>query len=148
MTRLLLAAAMLLVATVAVQAGPITKESPHSVAVTLDKLAAAVEGAGATVFARVDHAKGASSIGEDLRPTELLIFGNPKIGTPVMQANQGAGLDLPLRVVAFEGEDGKVQLQWHDPADLATAYGVPADHPALAAMSGALQKLTDAAVAN
>ena len=138
-------AALLLTASAAF-AGPMTKDSPHSVSDTLDRLSAAIEGAGATVFARIDHAKGAEMIGENLRPTSVLIFGNPKMGTPVMMAEQTAGIDLPLRVLAYEDEGGQTKLLWHDPADLAAAYGLPADHPVLAAMTGALGKLTDAAV--
>lgn len=139
-------AATLILATTAF-ADPIMKPSPYPVDETLDRLASAVEGAGATVFARIDHAKGAQNIGQELRPTAVLIFGNPKMGTPFMQADQAAGLDLPLRVLAYQDEAGMTQLMWHDPADLATAYGLAADHPVLAAMEGALGKLTDAAVA-
>jgi len=84
------------------------KVSPHSVSTTMDRLQAAVEGAGATVFARVDHAGGAASVDLELRPTELLIFGNPKLGTPAMQDNQTAGLDLPLRVLAYADAEGVV----------------------------------------
>ncbi len=125
----------------------ITKPSPHSVAETTDRLQAAVEGAGATVFARVDHAAGAASIDMELRPTQLLIFGNPKMGTPVMQAGQTAGLDLPLRVLVHEAADGTVQITYHDPARLVADHGVPSDAPVLSAMTGALGKLTDAAIA-
>ena len=85
----------------------ITKTSPHSVDITLDRLEAAVSGAGATVFSRIDHAKGAASVGEELRPTQMLMFGNPKLGTPLMQAQQSAGLDLPLRVVSFKDAAAK-----------------------------------------
>ena len=130
----------------AAHAEPIVKPSPFSVDETLDRLETAIEGAGAKVFARVDHAAGAAAIGEDLKPASVLIFGNPKIGTPAMQADPRAGLDLPLRVLAYEDASGQVNLLWHDPADLAQAYGIPADHPVLATMSGAIGKLTDAAV--
>lgn len=121
-------------------------KSPHSVSVTMDKLAAAVEGAGAKVFARIDHAAGASSVDMELRPTQMLMFGNPKLGTPALQGAQSAGLDLPLRAVAWEAEDGSVWLAYHDPASL-TAHGLPADAPVLGRMAGALKKLTAAAVA-
>ncbi len=140
-------ALLLTMATTTVYAADLVrKTSPHSVQVTVDRLAAAVEGAGATVFARVDHAAGAQSVGAELRPTELLIFGNPKLGTPAMQAAQSAGLDLPLRVVVFEEADGTVVLAYHPPAQLAADHGLPADAPVLAKMQGALSKLTDKAV--
>ncbi|MEM7211244.1 MAG: DUF302 domain-containing protein [Pseudomonadota bacterium] len=145
MKRILMATAIALAAVLPAQADMITKTSAHSVAVTIDRLAAAVEKAGAKVFARIDHAKGAASVGADLRPTQMLMFGNPKLGTPAIQAGQSIGLDLPLRVVAWETEDGKVTVGYHDPADVAALHGLPADHPTIAKMQGALGKLTGAA---
>ncbi|MEM7545553.1 MAG: DUF302 domain-containing protein [Pseudomonadota bacterium] len=126
----------------ATEGGVVTIKSAHSVSETIDRLAAAVEGAGAKVFARVDHAAGAESVGEALRPTEMLMFGNPKMGTPAMQASQTMGMDLPLRAVAWEDETGVVHLSYTDPAAIADRHGIPADHPAIAAMTGALGKLT------
>lgn len=125
----------------------VTKTSAHSVAETMDRLAAAVEKAGAKVFARVDHAAGAEKVGAELRPTQMLMFGNPKLGTPAIQASQTMGLDLPLRVVAWEDADGKVHVAYHDPADLAALHGLPADAPVIGKMQGALGKLTGAATA-
>lgn len=125
----------------------ITKISPHSVTITMDRLVAAVEGAGATVFARVDHAAGAAKVDMELRPTEVLIFGNPKLGTPAMLDGQTAGLDLPLRVLAHTDAEGVVHVSYHDPADLAADHGLPADAEYIAMMTGALGKLTDKAVA-
>lgn len=125
--------------------GVVTVESAHDVATTIDRLAAAVEKAGATVFARVDHAGGAAKVGEDLRPTQMLMFGNPKLGTPALQAAQSIGVDLPLRVVAWEDDAGKTHLSYTDPAAMAARHGVPEDHPAIMKMTGALAKLTGAA---
>ncbi len=125
----------------------ITVASPHSVATTIDRLENAVEAAGAKVFARIDHAAGAQSIGAELRPTTLLIFGNPRLGTPAIQGAQTIGLDLPLRALAFEDESGAVMLVYHDPADLAAEHGLPADAPVIAKMTGALKKLTGKATA-
>lgn len=125
----------------------ITKTSPHTVAETLDRLQAAVEGAGATVFARVDHAAGAAKVEMELRPTQMLMFGNPKLGTPAMLDSQTAGLDLPLRVVAYEDSDGTVHLAYHDPASLAATHGLPGDAKYIQMMTGALDKLTSKAVA-
>ena len=126
----------------------IDKVSPHSVADTMDRLVMAVEGAGATVFARVDHAGGAAKVDMELRPTQLLIFGNPKLGTPAMLDGQSAGLDLPLRVLAFADSEGVVHVTYHDPADLVATHGLPADAGYLAKMTGALDKLTSKAIAS
>ncbi len=144
--RLILAICFSIFGTLVSAADMITKPSPHSVAQTIDKLSAAVEGAGATVFARVDHAKGAMSVGAELRPTQMLMFGNPALGTPAIQAAQTTGLDLPLRVLAYEDESGQVHIAYHAPASL-TAHGLPADAEVIAKMTGALDKLTSAAVA-
>ena len=145
--RVLIAAALILTAaTAAARADLIRVESAHSVDTTIDRLAAAVEGAGAKVFARIEHTKGAASVGMELAPATALIFGNPKLGTPAMQGAITIGLDLPLRVLAFE-QDGKTVLVYHDPADTAAMHGLPADHPIIAKMQGALKKLTTKASA-
>lgn len=125
----------------------IHKTSPHSVSMTMDRLEAAVEGAGATIFARVDHAAGAESADMELRPTELLIFGNPKLGTPAMQDGQTAGLDLPMRVLSYADDKGVVHLIYHAPESLAADHGLPADAKYIKMMAGALDKLTSKAVA-
>ena len=114
--------------------------------VTIDRLVAAVEGAGATVFARVDHAKGAADNGLELRPTQLLMFGNPKLGNAAMQAAQTSGLDLPMRVVAYQDANGQVLVAYHPPSDLADDHGIPADAEVLKKMAGALDKLTNKAI--
>lgn len=145
--RSLLCASAVTLATPAWAADLITKSSPHSVPETIDRLEAAVENAGATVFARVDHAKGAMNVGAELAPAQMLMFGNPKLGTPAMQASITAGLDLPLRVLAYQDADGQVHVVYHDPAALAETHGVPGDADVLKMMTGALGKLTDAAVA-
>ena len=143
----LIAATLLGATALPASAEMISKTSPHTVSVTMDRLEAAVTGAGATVFARINHAAGAANVDMDLRPTELLIFGNPKLGTPAMIAAQSAGLDLPLRVLAYADAEGVVQVIYHDPASLASVHGLPADAPYLAMMTGALDKLTGKAVA-
>lgn len=124
----------------------IKKSSPHSVKQTIDQLEAAVKKAGATVFARINHAAGAKKAGLSLRPTEMLMFGNPKLGTPAMNLSQSAGLDLPLRVVAFEDKDGKVHLAYHAPSELSKTHTIPKDAKVLKKMTGALDKLTNAAI--
>ncbi len=141
--RLFLAGILLAVLTAlpARAAELIRVESPYSVAKTTDRLAAAVEAAGAKVFARVPHSKGAASIGTEIPDNMLLIFGDPKMGTPVIDAAPTAGLDLPLRVVIFD-DGGQTVMVYRDPASLSTDHGLPADHPTIAAMTGALAKLT------
>ena len=126
----------------------INKVSPHSVSVTVDRLQAAVEGAGATVFARVDHAKGAASIDIEMRPTQMLMFGNPALGTPAMLDGQTSGLDLPLRVLAYEDSEGKVHVVYHAPGSLVAEHGLPAEAEYLKKMTGALNNLTNKAIAS
>ena len=90
---------------------------------TMDRLAAEVKAKGLTVFARIDHAAGAAEVGMQLRPTELLIFGNARGGTPLMQANQLAGIDLPLKALVYQDAAGKVWLSYNAPAWLAARHG-------------------------
>lgn len=120
----------------------ITVPSAKSAVETMDALQAAVEGAGATVFARVDHAGGAEKVGMELAPTQLLIFGNPNLGTPAMIADQKAGLFLPMKVLVHEDADGKAFLTYQDPAGMLTPVGVPGDAEYVKTMTGALAKLT------
>lgn len=147
MRTFLISAVAAFIAGSAAHAEMVMKTSPHDVPTTMDRLAAAVENAGAKVFARIDHAAGAASIGAELAATEVLIFGNPRIGTPVMAANPAAGLDLPLRVVVFADAEGATQIGYRAPNRLAEDHGVSADLAAFKTMSGALNKLTDAAIA-
>lgn len=142
-----LAAVLASFATTGLANDMIEKTSAHSVTDTMDRLEAAVRKAGATVFARVDHHAGADSVDLSLDPSQVLIFGNPKLGTPAMQDSPTAGLDLPMRVLAYFGEDGLVRVVYHDPAKLAEAHGLPADAKYIQMMTGALDKLTNAAVA-
>mgnify|MGYP001545890972 CR=1 FL=1 len=91
---------------------------------TMDRLEAAVRAKGLTVFARIDHAAGAAAVGLPLGPTELLIFGNAKGGTPLMQASQAIGIDLPLRGLVYQDAGGKVWLAYNDPRWLAARHGL------------------------
>lgn len=122
----------------------IVKDSVSDVATTADKLVAAVQSAGATVFARVDHAAGAQSIGAELAPMTMVMFGNPRLGTPIMQAEPKAGLDLPIRVLIWD-ENGATKIGYLDPAELKARYTVKGADATFEMMSGALGKLTDAA---
>ncbi len=128
--------------------GLITLRAERSAKVTMDALEAAVKAAGMTVFARIDHAAGAAGVGLKLRPTEVLIFGNARGGTPLMQVQQSIGIDLPLKALAWEDERGKAWLSYNDPHFLAARHGLGASvDSVLAALSAGLQKLTQAAAA-
>lgn len=127
--------------------GMVTVAAGRSVAETIDRLQAAVVGAGLMVFARIDHAAGAVQAGMELRPTELLIFGNPRGGTPLMQDRQTSGIDLPVKALAWQDEDGKVWLTYNSPAWIAQRHGLgPASETAVTAMETGLAHLVQQAV--
>ena len=116
--------------------------SRHSVKDTIDRLVAVAEEAGLRIFARIDHAQNAAQVGLDLRPTEVLIFGNAKVGTALMLDNQLAGLDLPLRALAWEDEAGHVWLGHNTGEWLSKRHSLGAQSAgSLAAMSSGLEKL-------
>jgi len=119
--------------------GLITVPSRYGAKDTAAGLAAGVEARGMTVFARIDHAAGAAEVGLPLRPTELLIFGNAKGGTPLMQSRQTIGIDLPLKVLVWQDEVGKVWVSYNDPSWLAKRHGLGPDiDSALSAMAAGL----------
>ncbi len=140
-----LAVAIAICATAA-SADLVSKPSGKSVIETMDALEAAVTGAGATVFARVDHAAGAASVDMELPDAQLLIFGNPALGTPVMQMDGRAGLQLPLRVLVHEGADGSTMISYEDAASLMDGLTVDMDAEVIGKMNGALGMLTDKAI--
>jgi uncharacterized protein (DUF302 family) len=126
--------------------GLVTVMSRLPVSEAINRLANKATSLGLRVFARIDHAAGAAQVGMDLRPTELLIFGSPKGGTPLMRDQQTAGIDLPLKVLAWEGEDGQVRLIYNDPAWLARRHGLgTASRDSLEAIAKALATLTQSA---
>ena len=100
-------------------------KSPHSVKDTVDRLETAAKARNLVVFLRVDHAAGAQKAGRTLRPTELLVFGNPQGGTPLMECAQSAGIDLPLKALVWQDEAGQVWLGYNDPQYLAARHGAP-----------------------
>jgi uncharacterized protein (DUF302 family) len=104
--------------------GLITIPSSYGVTETIDRLASEVKSKGMTIFARVDHAAGAKDAGLTLRPTLLLIFGNAKGGTPLMQDKQQIGIDLPLKALAWEDAAGKTWLSYNDLKRLAQRHSV------------------------
>jgi uncharacterized protein (DUF302 family) len=100
----------------------------------MNKLEAEVKAKGMTVFARIDHAAGAEAVGQSLRPTEVLIFGNAKAGTPLMQSGQTIGIDLPLKVLVWQDAAGTTWLSYNDPSWLAKRHGL--GHEADATVNG------------
>ncbi len=139
-------AASVLPATVALAAdGMVVVKSPHSVAVTVDKLVAVLESKGMNIFARINHAEGAQKAGMDLRPTELLVFGNPKVGTPLMLCSQSFAIDLPQKMLAWQGEDGTVHLGYNDPMHLKGRHKTEGCDEVLGKVSGALGNFAAAA---
>lgn len=126
--------------------GMVILESPHSAQETMDRLVQQVEERGLTVFARIDHAAGAKQVGETLRPTELLVFGNPQGGTPFIACEQTVGIDLPLKALVWQDADGQVWLGYNDPAFLAKRHGAT-DCPVVEKLQGALQALMESVVA-
>lgn len=123
--------------------GLTTIESHFGPKETLDRLEADVKAKGLTVFARIDHAAGAAAVGMQLLPTAVLIFGNARGGTPLMQSNPLIGIDLPLKVLVWQDTSGKTWLSYVDPGTLAKRYGLPADTAtAVNTLSGALHTLT------
>ncbi|MEH1766006.1 DUF302 domain-containing protein [Nostoc sp.] len=95
--------------------GIINQISPYAVTETIDRLAAILQAKGITVFARIDQQAEAEKVELSLPPTQLLLFGNPKAGTPLMVAEPTIALDLPLKILAWEATDGKVWVSYNDP---------------------------------
>jgi uncharacterized protein (DUF302 family)/uncharacterized membrane protein YidH (DUF202 family) len=123
--------------------GIIRKPSTRTVPETLDRLEATLKAKGITVFARVDHSGEAAKVGLTMPPTQVLIFGNPKAGTPVMLAAPTSAIDLPLKALAWQDGAGKVWLGYTDPAYLARRYGLT--EAQVAPLAG-IGQLIDAAV--
>ena len=123
------------------ETGLVTLRSTYDVATTLQRLREALAAKGITVFAEIDHAAGATSVGLPLRPTTLVIFGNPNAGTPLMQAAQTTGIDLPLKILVWQDAQGVAQVSFNDPAWIAARHGLAGTVPAIAALSAALDAL-------
>ncbi|MCB8821049.1 DUF302 domain-containing protein [Microvirga rosea] len=127
------------------ESGLISIPSPVSVRETVDRVVALLETKGLTIFARIDHGANADRAGIDLRPTELLIFGTPQAETPLMQARQTVGLDLPLKALAWEDEHGKVWLTYNDPAWLAQRHDLgEANTAAISAITAGMNQIANA----
>lgn len=127
--------------------GLISVKSEHSVKDTADKLETVLESKGMNVFGRVNHAQGAEKAGMELRPTEVVIFGNPKVGTPLMKCSQSVAIDLPQKALVWQDEGGQVWLSYNDPAYLASRHSIEGCDVVLKKVTGALAKFAAAATA-
>lgn len=127
--------------------GLVKLESGYSVDETLDRFEAAVKGKGMTVFARIDHAKGARAAGKALRPTQVLVFGNPPIGALLMQSKQTVGIDLPMKALAWKDGDGRVWLAYNDPGYLVGRHRISGRDAVVAKMRKALDAFARRATA-
>jgi len=145
-TIAILAACCLFVAAV-VQAdvGLVNVASRFSVQETADRFVAAAEKAGLKIFARIDHAAGAASVEMSLRPTQLIIFGSPQVGTALMTSDQRAGIDLPLKALAWQDAEGRVWLSYNSPDYLFGRFGIEERAAVKEKIGGALAKLSKAA---
>jgi uncharacterized protein (DUF302 family) len=122
--------------------GIINIKSAHSVTETINKLESVLTKKGMTIFKRVNHTAGAEKVGMQLRPTELLIFGNPKVGTPLMLCSQTAALDLPQKALSYEDKNGQVWLAYNDPKYMAKRHYTKDCDAAVQKVTKALAKFT------
>lgn len=124
----------------------ITKPSSYSMDETVEVLKSTMEEMDLNLVEEVDHAQAAADNELELRPTKVLIFGNPKVGTQLMKADQRAGLDLPLRILVWENEDGRVFMTYRSPAALQDDFALGEQQEVLDRMSNALDKLSQEAI--
>ena len=121
--------------------------SGHEPKVTMDRLVAAVIDHGMAIVARIDHASAATKVGLELRPTEVLLFGNPLVGTQLMQVSQTTGIDLPLKALVWQDQEGRTWLGYNDPGWIATRHGIEAGaQQAVAAMADVLAAIAHVVV--
>ena len=126
--------------------GLIRRRSVHDAAETAHRFRAAVQGAGMTIFAEVDHGQNAAGVDMDLGPTLLLIFGNPKAGTVLMQQNPASGIDLPFKALIWTDKDGVTWFGWNDPQWVAERHGLgPAAQPIVEAIAAGMERISAAA---
>lgn len=125
--------------------GLVKLKSAHSVDDTVNKLESVLESKGMNIFGRVNHAAGAEKAGLELRPTQVLIFGNPKVGTPLMKCAQSVAIDLPQKALVWEDQSGDVWLAYNDPAWLASRHNMEGCDEVLQKVSGALGNFAAAA---
>ncbi|TKF48482.1 DUF302 domain-containing protein [Vibrio lentus] len=131
---------------VAASDGLVKYESNYSVKETADRFEDIAKSKGLTLFARVDHQKNAASVNLELRPTEVIIFGNPKVGTPLMQCAQDVAIDLPQKVMVSEDDNKKVWLTYNNPTYLMERHQIQGCDEVIKKISGVLSKLSEATV--
>jgi len=117
-------AVFFIVSTAVAGDGLISVKSSHDVKVTADRLENILNQKGMTVFIRINHSAGAKKVGKQLRPTELVVFGNPKVGTPLMQCSQSVAIDLPQKALIWQDDRGQAWLTYNDPNYLAQRHGL------------------------
>jgi uncharacterized protein (DUF302 family) len=122
-----------------------TKRSESDFTRTVGRAEAAIESRGLTLIARIDHGENAERVGMELRPTTLLVFGNPEVGTRLMQARQRIGIDLPLKLLVWEDERGEVHVAYEDPAWIAERHAVSGEDPVIEKMQTALDGIASEA---
>ena len=127
--------------------GLVSIKSSHDVKVTADRLEKTLKTKGMTVFTRINHAEGAQKVGKKLRPTVLIIFGNPKVGTPLMQCGQSVAIDLPQKALIWEDESGQVWLSYNDPKYLAKRHSIKGCDGVLIKIENALGNFANTATA-
>ncbi len=130
---------------VSAEPGLINIKSSHDVKNTADRLETILKEKGMNIFLRINHAEGARKVGQELRPTELVIFGNPKVGTPLMQCSQTMAIDLPQKALIWQDESGQVWLTYNDPQYLAARHGIDACKAVLGKVQKALKNFAHAA---
>jgi uncharacterized protein (DUF302 family) len=124
------------------ETGLVTQPSQYGVEETVERFVAAAEKAGLKIFNRIDHAAGAAKVGQSLRPTVLIIFGSPKVGTALMNSDQRAGIDLPLKALVWEDAEAKVWLGYNSPESLFTRFNITDREKVKQKVTGALKKLS------
>ena len=129
----------------AAQGGLVSIRSSHDVVTTANRLESALTEKEITIFARIDHAAGARGIGQPLRPTLLIIFGKPAMGTPLIQRSRSIGIDLPLKALIWEDTSGQVWFTYTAPQELAERHGITEMNPVIEKMAEALSALAAAA---
>jgi uncharacterized protein (DUF302 family) len=140
---ILVVIALLIASAAHADTGLVSVRSAHGVVATLDRLEQAAREAGLAIAGRIDHGANAAKVGQTLRPTALLLFANPKAGTPLIQARQTMGIDLPLKALAWEDERGQVWLTYNALPYLAARHDLPAG--AVEAMRQGLERLVERA---
>ncbi|MEE9595217.1 MAG: DUF302 domain-containing protein [Acidiferrobacterales bacterium] len=145
LTLAVLIAGLVVISPAGYASGLVLTRSSHSVGETLDRLETVLRNKGLRIFARIDHGAGAKDVGVDLRPTQLLLFGNPKLGSQLFTSNQLAGIDLPMKALVWEDAQGQVWLAYNDPGYIAARHDIEDRPGVISKMSSAMKKLTSKA---